>query len=533
MKKTRIVFLCLSIVFAMTGCGNSSVTQAPNSEGAGIGKTESSTVDIIQSTTSLNTSDMFTSRDKEIGYDENSATKITLNNESVTITKEGVYILSGTLADGQIVVDVKDTEKVQLVLNNVAITCKSAAPIYIKSADKVFITLASKSENSLCVSGEYIKDSENTVDGAVFSKSDITFNGTGKLTINASYGHGIVSKDDLAFVGGSYEIAADSHGISANDSVRIAQGSFTITSGKDGIQVDNKEDTSLGYLYIENGDFHVNAQGDGFSASGAVNIADDDINIATGEGSASVTLKSDSMGFGGGMGRQSTTQITTAEQDAVSQKGIKSGASMTLQGGAYQFDTVDDAIHSGGDIVVQNGSYTIKTGDDGIHADRAVVIQDGSFSMPYCYEGIEGLSITVVDGSFDIVSADDGFNAAGGTDSSGYSGKENPFAATDGAFIIINGGKMTVVSDGDSVDSNGTLTINNGTLKLTCNGNGNSAIDSNGTFANNGGEITTNDGSESGNHMMGGGPGGNHPNKAQGPEGFTKRMPPPIASANY
>ena len=60
---------------------------------------------------------------------------------------------------------------------------------------------------------------------------------------------------------------------------------------------------------------------------------------------------------------------------------------------------------------------------------------------------------------------------------------------------------ITIVSDGDSIDSNGSLTVNGGTLKLTCNGNGNTAIDTNGAFTHNGGSITTNDGSESGSSM--------------------------------
>ena len=156
---------------------------------------------------------------------------------------------------------------------------------------------------------------------------------------------------------------------------------------------------------------------------------------------------------------------------------------------------------------ITGGAWTIRTGDDGIHADAAVVIQAGTFSIPYCYEGVEGQSVTIDGGALDITACDDGINAAGGADGSGMDlgfGKQDRFAADGTCFITINGGTITIVSDGDSIDSNGNLTVNGGTLDLTCSGNGNTAIDTNGTYTNNGGDVTTNDGSESGTGGMGG-----------------------------
>lgn len=107
---------------------------------------------------------------------------------------------------------------------------------------------------------------------------------------------------------------------------------------------------------------------------------------------------------------------------------------------------------------------------------------------------IEGLSITVEDGVFDITSHDDGLNAAGGTDSSGFGGfgerQQDSFASTSDSFITINGGTFTIISSGDCIDSNGALTINGGTLDLTCNGAGNTALDCDGTYTNNGGDVS-------------------------------------------
>lgn len=181
--------------------------------------------------------------------------------------------------------------------------------------------------------------------------------------------------------------------------------------------------------------------------------------------------------------------------------------SVGVTGGTFVTDMVDDSIHSNSDILITSGQFDLRTGDDGIHSDTAVTIENGDFTIAYCYEGIEGLSVTIDDGTFDITSVDDGINSAGGTDSSGFGGArpgQEQFASSSDSFITINGGDFVIVSTGDCVDSNGTLTINNGTLDLTCNGSGNTAIDCDGTYTNNGGDVTTNDGSENNLGQMGG-----------------------------
>ena len=376
----------------------------------------------------------------------------------------------------------------------------------------MLIVTASGSENSLANGGEYVAIDDNNIDAVIFSKSDLTLSGEGTLTINAAAGHGIVSKDDLVFASGTYAITAASHGISGKDSVQITSGTYTITSGKDGIHAENTDDTSLGYLYIADGTFTIAADGDGVSAGAYLQIDNGNFTITTGEGSASVTMTANTFGSGKGNGFQ--TQTTATAENSASQKGIKADGTITILSGSFILDTADDSIHAGGDILIAGGEYSLQSGDDAVHSDAAITIQNGTFTIPYCYEGIEGLSVTIDGGTFNIASVDDGINAAGGADSSGFGGArsgQEQFAASSNSFIIINGGSFAIVSTGDCIDSNGSLTINGGTLKLTCNGSGNTAIDCDGTYANNGGDVTTNDGSESNPGQMGGGmagPGG-------------------------
>lgn len=484
----------------------------------------------VTTASTIDTATIFSDRDLEGTYDESAAIAIQLSGDSaacdsdavtiegsrITIGAEGVYVLSGTLADGQIVVNAGETDKVQLVLAGADITSSTSAAIYALEADKVFVTLAEGTENTLTNGGAYVAIDDNNIDAVIFAKTDLTLNGSGSLTINAQAGHGVVSKDDLVITGGSYTITAASHGLSGKDSIAIADGAFSITSGKDGIHAENTDDLSLGTLYITNGSYTITAQGDAVSAQGALQIDGGTFDLYTGEGSASVDMATSDVsqmgGSRGGMDAQTEVTATATEEDTVSQKGIKGESTYTINGGVFTIDSADDCLHAGGAMTLAAGEFTLSSGDDAVHCDDALTIQSGAFTIPYCYEGIEGLSITIEDGTFDITSSDDGLNAAGGTDSSGFGGfggqPQDTFTADSDSFITINGGTFTIVSSGDCIDSNGALTINGGTLDLTCNGSGNTTMDCDGTYANNGGNITTNDGSEVNPGQMGGGKGG-------------------------
>ena len=486
---------------------------------------------------SFSSADMFTERDLAGTYEESGAVYVTLsgdgitgetdgvviNGQTVTITAEGTYIFSGTLSEGQIVVDA-DNAKVQIVFDNVDITCASSAAVYVKSAEKVFVTLAEGAQNTLRNTDEYVAIDDNNIDAVIFAKSDLTLNGTGSLTIVSAEGHGIVSKDDLKITGGTYDITAAGHALSGKDSVRIADGTFILTAEKDGIHAENADDEEKGYIYIADGDFAITSDGDGMDASNIVQIEDGTFDITAGGGTADSlkTHESDMPGGpGGGMpqngarpGGESMPQMgekpdeesmsqmgekpdgenmpqdTTTDESGTSTKGIKAGGGMYLNGGTYQIDSADDSIHSNANITIADGTYTLATGDDGVHADDALIVNGGTITVTESYEGLESPTVTINDGMIDITARDDGVNAAGGTDQSGFGTFGDHFKGMDSAddeteettdnemWMELNGGYIHILAGGDGVDSNGDLTINGGEIYIDGpSDNGNSAID--------------------------------------------------------
>lgn len=476
MKKYALLCIGLTAALLMSACGNrTNGTEPTNYVPA-----------------QFDSTDVFTDRDYETGYDESKSTVITLNGDTaacncdtvqisggtVTITDEGTYVLSGTLNDGMIVVNSEKTDKIQLVLDGVTIHSETSAPIYILQADKVFITLSPDSANVLSNGGTFTAIDENNIDAVLFSKEDVTLNGSGTLTINSPAGHGIVSKDSLAITGGAYDISAACHALTGQDDVCVTGAAFTLTSGKDGIHAENAEDTSLGFVYIESGSFQISAEGDGISASAAMQIMGGTFHILSGGGSVNAPAHSvdpwgGGMGGGrhpGGMGGGPMGNNSSGEtqDDTASMKGVKAGGDLTIRGGVFTIDSADDAVHSNANIAVCGGTFEIASGDDAFHADETLAISSGDINITQSYEGLEGLHIDMSGGDITLVASDDGLNAAGGTDQSGFGGPHgnDRFGGMGGGAsngsIVLSGGTIRITASGDGIDANGRLTISGG-----------------------------------------------------------------------
>ena len=297
---------------------------------------------------------------------------VTVEGDVVTITAEGTYILTGSLSDGQVIVETDKSEKLQLVLAGVRISNDYTAPLYIKTTDKVFITLADGAENVLTNTGAFIAIDENNIDACIFSKEDITFNGGGSLTVKSEQGHGIVSKDSLVFTGGTYTVAAGDHGLTGKDDISILNGSFTVTAANDGLHAENDDDETLG------------------------------------------------------------------------------------------------------NILIAGGSLQLTVGDDGMHAGNTLTINDGTVNVAESYEGLEGKVVNINGGEIYVKASDDGLNAAGGNDASGFGGfggfggrGGDQFGSEDGAEINVTGGRLTVNAQGDGVDSNGVINVSGGEVYVS------------------------------------------------------------------
>lgn len=457
------------------------------------GETETVSPETTEEYSSSVDESMFTNRDSDTSYSSKtvnitlsgntasaSSDAVKISDGKIILSEEATYIFSGRLSDGMICIDADEKAKLQIVLNNAEISSSTSAALYILSCDKVFVTLSDGTENSLVNGGTFEAIDENNIDGAVFSKQDLTFNGNGKLTVSSPSSHAVVCKDDLVFTGGTYVLESASHGLDVNDSVRVKNANLEIAAGKDGIHCENEDNSELGFVYIESGSFDISAEGDGISAGTTLDISGGKFNIVTGGGSENAENKtsSDWGGFMGGMGGRrpgmpsDNMNEASSSEDSESIKGIKSVGFMNISGGTFNINSADDAIHSNLNVTVTGGIFTVSTGDDGIHADETLTVSGGEISVTESYEGLEGLHIKISDGKLSIYCSDDGLNAAGGTDSSGMGGFRGGDMFGGGksngnGSIVISGGTTFINASGDGIDANGTLEITGGHTTVT------------------------------------------------------------------
>lgn len=480
-KQILSILLALALAFSAVGCGAAGggavektlTADSSDTEETSVGEAVSSAVE-----------ELFTGRDLSGKSGEDVVTVslsgdtasadgegVTVSDGLVTISADGDYLLSGSFT-GSIVIDADDTAKIQLILSDAVIESEGQAAIVALCADKVFLTLAEDTDNSISATGELAPFGEANADGAIFSKCDLTINGTGSLTVTCDEGHGIVSKDDLKIASGMLTVDAAKQGLSGKDSVSIAGGTITITAGTDAIHSENADDAEKSMITILGGSVTAGSGSDGIDATGAVSIEGGSLNITAGGGADSVSR------YASGRGGWSQSGSS-----ASGGKGIKSDVSVTVSGGTVNVDSADDAIHTDGDVTISGGTVTLKSGDDGIHADASLTISGGSVTVSDSYEGLEAADIVIEAGEISVTASDDGLNAAGGSDGSNGGGwfGGDPFAAQD-ASITISGGTLTVNADGDGIDSNGDLTVGGGTICVSGPTNaGNGALDYNGS----------------------------------------------------
>ncbi len=410
-------------------------------------------------------------------YDAASATTIVFNGtaiavtgagasasgSTVTVSAPGTYVFSGTLTDGQVVVNSPSSGVVKLVLNGVSITSASNSGIQVNEADRAVIILAAGTTNSVTDGATYPAAAEQNA--AVWSDDDLSIGGTGALVVTGRFEDGIASKDGLVIRAGTITITAPDEGIRGKDLLVVRGGTLNVTAGGDGLKSDEDGDVALGYVLLAGGTITVNAVGDAVSAETDLLVSGGTLDLRSG-GGATVTP-----------GTSST-------------KGLKGGAMVVVDNGTITVDASDDGIHSNDTVVINGGVTQIATGDDAVHADLSLTINSGELTITRSYEGIEVVLGDMVfnGGTINVIASDDGINLSGdGDDPNGVVSPADPYD------MIFNAGRITVTAGNDGIDSNGSIVMTGGCLAINGPTPGTQpqqgAIDYNGDFKITGGVL--------------------------------------------
>lgn len=287
---------------------------------------------------------------------------VSINNTTVTISKEGCYLISGELEDGQIIVDAGDSDKVQLVLDNASIHCSTGSAILVRNADKVKVTLAADSENELSDGTEYQTDDDNP-DAALFSKDDLVINGSGSLTVQGNYKHGIAGNDDLVITGGRLTVNSLSHALRGKDSVAILDGTFVLTSQKDGIHAE-------AYLNINGGTTTIAESYEGLEAA----------QIHISGGTTQVFSSDDGLNAAGGSSFELVDGLLVLKDTS------SSDTEQTFGGRGGMFEVEDNC-----DITISGGNLTVTTSNgDGIDSNGSLNVSGGTVLVFGSSSGGEG-----------------------------------------------------------------------------------------------------------------------------------------------
>ncbi len=298
------------------------------------------------------------------------------------IDEEGDYLLSGQL-NGRILIDAGKNDKIRLILNGLTISSSDSAAVFALKADKVTITLAENTENTVISGGNLLTEDDEALDAAIYSKTDLVINGEGSLTVSSPKGHGILSKDDLRLISGSLAVDAYEDGVRGRDAVQICGGTLNVTANGDGIKSNNDEDEDKGYVSIDGGTLNISAGEDGIQAETALQIRGGEVNVfkslegleaqymLLSGGIISVAAEDDGLNAAGG------------DDNAASKGRYFSGGhqSLKISGGVVNINANGDGIDSNGTIEFTGGeiyvSGPVSNGNGALDSDSLMTLTGG------------------------------------------------------------------------------------------------------------------------------------------------------------
>ena len=547
----RMTALSMAVGIALlAGCNVKATTQTASSQGG------SSEVQLLSTTVEGQVSNIevaYQAEDYYTDWNIEEVTQITLNGSelstkgtgvevegsTVTITNGGTYVIAGKLNDGQIIVDSQDKEVVRLILNGVEITSSNSSPIYIKNAKKAVISLETGTTNKLSDSTSYVLEEDaDEPDATLFSKDDLTINGTGSLIIEANYNHGIASKDELKIMEGAIEVTSVGSGIKGKDMVAIKGGDITIKATKDGIKSTNTTDSSKGFVYIEDGNFNIVAGNDGIQAETDIKVLGGNFNLNTGGGNSNGESHVEELagkGAGGmtppkgeglvrpenegmippegegiirpqnegmtppanegtikpeneGMTPPMSQGTTKPQNEEVTSSVIQSNeTSVNSEGVTEETSDSFKGIKASGRISIDGGNFKIDSADDSIHSNTEIMINDGEFTILSGDDAIHADAVLVINGG--KINIDKSYEGLEANEITIAGGNTYVVASDDG--VNATDGSSTETIGGPAVNSSSTskLTISGGYLNVEANGDG---IDANGSIHMTGGTVIVN-----------------------------------------
>ena len=376
-KKWTLILTSLTALTLMTACGQSTTKSST---------TAAADTTAITTSAKNSQSSYFTEKDCDTSYDESTASKIelsgssarvsgdgvTVSDSTVTISKAGTYVISGQSDGVQIKIAADKSDDVKLVLKGATMT-NTDATISATSAGHVYLTLAEGTTNSLSDSSS---NSDEKANAALFSKVDLTINGSGTLTVDGKKSNAIKANDILHITGGTFNITSVGDAFNVNDELNITGATMTIDAKEDGVKVDNDDDMTVGNMYLANNTITVTAGDDGIHASGNLVIDSGTYtvkNATEGIEGKSITIN------GGDINVYSTDDGVNAANKNAQQSDIyftMTGGNLTVEVG--QGDT--DPIDSNGNITVTGGTIKM-TGQTGFDFDGTATYTGGDIYL--------------------------------------------------------------------------------------------------------------------------------------------------------
>lgn len=321
---------------------------------------------------------------------------------TIVIREAGTYVLRGSYT-GQIQVDAGKEDKVQLVLDGFDGTNETSAVINGIQSDKIILTLADGTENTVKDGSTYVysSDEEDEPDAAIFSKDDITVNGGGSLAVEGNYKHGIKTKNDLKIISGVITVTAAEDAIKGKDSVSVKDGTVTVKSGEDGIKSNEDADEDKGYVIIDGGVISIAAGDDGIHAETYLTVNGGTIDVTESheglEGrkvdinSGTIRIKSSDDGINAAYGG---TDEGSGDSQGNGQDSQENGRGkmqadpdtcVRIAGGDVTVDASADGIDSNGDFYMDGGNVLISgpvdNGDGALDYNGIALISGGTIAV--------------------------------------------------------------------------------------------------------------------------------------------------------